>query len=216
MKRIDIDWLRKEMDKVPFGNSRFQNEHFTDGQEAPGRRRRHTLLQLMIKTEALHACELRRERLDIDLEELSIKISAAAVGSFDRRRLAIDKKEKEWQLDSEVQLINDALVEVDTYMTILADLPPLEDRAQFEAAEQHHWELRLMGDAARQIVERGTVEVGTQNSLGEIGIKVSRNRETGLLQINGKTIGGTNDVLLERKTNQISKGNNQPKAMPEV
>ncbi len=211
-----MDWLRAEMDKVPFGNSRFQNEHFTDGQEAPERRRRHALLQLMKKTDALHACELRRERTDIDLEQLSIEIAGAATGSFPHRRLLIDEKEKEWQLAGEIQLINDALVEVETYMAILADLPPLENRAQFEGGEQHHWELRLMGDAARQIVERGTIDVGTQKSLGEIGIKVSRDKATGLLQINGKIIGGTNDVLLQRQTNQIQEGNNKPETMPEV
>ena len=215
MEKIGIEWIRAEMEKVPFGNSEFQNRTFTDGRESPERRRRHALLQLMKKTDALHACELRRERTDIDLEELEIALTAAATGSFPHRRLVIAKKEKEWQLNGEIQLINDALIEVETYMAILADLPPLADRAAFEAGEQSYWELRLLGDAARQIVERGTVGEGTQKALGEIGIKVSRSRETGLLQINGKTIGGTNDILLQRQANQISKGNNKPERMPE-
>ena len=215
MEKINIDWLRKEMEKVPFGNSCFQNEHFTDGQETPERRRRHALLQLMKRTDALYACQLRRRKTSIDLEEIEEDIKNAE--GFKKRRLEINKEEKEWQLEAEVQLINDAMVEVKTYMGILSKLPVLESRDQFEKGEQVYWELRLIQDARNQIVANEHIDVGTLNSLRQIGIVMAKTKDDKICFVNKNQLIEeriNNDILSKHKTDQIQKGNNKPEGMP--
>ena len=88
-----IDDVLKEMENVPFGNSAFQNEHLTDGQETPERRYRFALLQLHRLIPALKACEFRRERIGIDIEKLIRRLRWA--WGYKRRVLKIDRAEKE-------------------------------------------------------------------------------------------------------------------------
>ena len=218
--KIDIEWLREQMGKVPFGNSWFQNSYFTDGQESPERRWRHILLQLSKKVEALKACEFRRRRIDLDLEDIEVEMEVMiekdrdAAESRDYARKIIDKEEKEWQLASEVQLIADAMVEVETYMAMIKDLPPLEDREQFERAEHGYWQQRLMDDLRRDMIEKKTVGIGTQKALEQIGIDVRVDPQTKqLVHINQRVEAIRNDILHKRKTHQISQGNNIPEAI---
>ena len=170
MEQLDIDALWKEMENVPFGNSAFQNEHFTDGQEAPERRYRHAMLQLHKKVHALQACEFRRQRIDIDIEELDEKTRDAE--GFELRRLEIDRAEKEWQLKAEEQLIVDAMVEVETYRAMLEDLPK-PTREQFEAAELGYWRKRLIGEAKLQYAA-GKIDAGWLIALDKIDVAVHR------------------------------------------
>ena len=220
--KVDIDQIMAEMEKVPFGNSAFQNMFFTDGQESPQRRRRHILLQLSKKIQALKACEFRRQRIDIDLEEISEDLTdmkprgdcqLLPAQVREKRRLQIDKAEKEWQLKSEIQLINDAMVEVETYSAMLEDLPAMKDRGEFEAAELGYWEQRLLGDMTREMLEKGTVGVGVQKALGQIGHDVRKDKKSGqLVIINRRQEASNNDLLRERKADQIPAGNNKPQA----
>ena len=214
--KIDVEKIEEEMRKVPFGNSHFQNAFFTDGQETPERRARHILLQLNKKIQALKACEFRRERLEIDLEEIEERIIEASGGMFRRkderrlRRLEIDKKEKEWGLKSELKLIEDAVIEVETYAKMLERLPKLKDRAQFEAAELRYWQARLKADAARELIAGKRVEAGTQKALSQVGIDTKIDRKTGELVFLNRKVGAINDFLREceavadRKTDRIA------------
>ena len=204
MEGIDVDQVLKEMENVPFGNSHFQNSFFTDGQEAPERRYRHVLLQLNKKIQALKACEFRRQRLDLDLEELDEKIDGLKLTELpgtditrSRRRLEIDKAEKEWGLKSELQLIKDAMVEVETYLKMLQGLPK-PTRQEFEQGELKYWRQRLEGDARRELVEKSTVGVGTLKALEQIGIVPEGRNDKGQLVLNDagyKTMEDQNDVL---------------------
>ena len=204
--KVDIDQIMAEMEKVPFGNSAFQNMFFTDGQESPQRRRRHILLQLSKKIQALKACEFRRQRIDIDLEEISEDLTdmkprgdcqLLPAQVREKRRLQIDKAEKEWQLKSEIQLINDAMVEVETYLKMLQGLPK-PTRQEFEQGELKYWRQRLEGDARRELVEKSTVGVGTLKALEQIGIVPEGRNDKGQLVLNDagyKTMEDQNDVL---------------------
>lgn len=171
MEKIDVDALLKEMDNVPFGNSRFQIDHFTDGQETPERRYRHVLLQLRQKISALKTCEFGRRRLNTDIEEIQEKLKAV-VGKHQIARLEVDLDEKQWQLREQGTLIKDAMVEVDGYVAMLANLPK-PSRKQFEAAEPGHWRKRLVVDAKNQMVATGHVDPGTLKALGQVGMKMA-------------------------------------------
>lgn len=212
--KIDVDELLSEMEKVPFGNSGFQNMFFTDGQEAPQRRRRHILLQLSKKVQALKACEFRRQRFEIDLEELDEKLGKAREGTWEHRRLKIDRAEKEWGLKSEIHLINDALVEVNTYKAMLEELPPLKDRVEFELAELGYWEKRLTGDLRREMIEKQTVGVGTQKALEQIGIDVRVDPKTKQLVTINKRMEEINGILRERQALAGGQEDSQPKELP--
>ena len=166
----------EEYRNVPFGNSVFQITNFTDGQESPARRYRHCLLQLHQKERTLKECEFRRRGIDIDIEELNEKITKHPEGSFKRQRLELKLEKKEFGLEAELKLIEDALVEVATYKALLKDLPTFT-REEFESNEYVYWERRLLGDARRELVSNGTVSPGVMSSLERMGITVGRNEK---------------------------------------
>lgn len=173
----------KEFKDVPFGNSVFQITNFTDGKETPERRYRHLLLQLHSKQRALKECEFRRRRADIDIAEITEKLDTAT--SFEKQRLEIDLEEKEEQLEAEIKFIEDCLIEVHAYKTMLKDFPAFT-RQEFEAGEQGYWEQRLLGDARREFIASGTVSPGVQSSLENIGILVGKNRAGQLTYTKGE------------------------------
>lgn len=170
-----IDELKKQMREVPFGNSLYQIENFTAGKETPERRRRNLLLQIDKKIQALSECSFRRRRCEVDIAEINEKIQTAT--GFPKERLLIDKEEKESQLDSELKLIEDAMIELTAMDKMLATLPEI-NREQFEANEKKYWRARLLSDARREYISTGTISVGTITSLEETGLVVGRN-ETG-------------------------------------
>ena len=188
--------FNEDFRNVPFGNSVFQITNFTDGQESPARRYRHCLLQLHQKQRTLKECEFRRRGIDIDIEELKHKIEKYPEGSFKRQRLELKLERKEFGLEAEIKLIEDALVEVAAYKALLKDLPTFT-REEFEQEEYGYWEKRLLGDARREITSNGTVSPGVMSSLERMGIMVGRN-EKGQISYTKEKI---NDFLRIDKAN---------------
>lgn len=182
----EIKELKKKMKSVPFGNSAFQNIHFTAGKEGKERRYRHCLLQINQKLNALQECQFRRQRIEIDICEINEKLLTAK--GFDRERLIVDLEEKEWNLENEIKLIEDALIEMETYKTIIAEMPDIT-REQFEQAEHKYWRTRLLDDARREFLSSGTVSIGTLASLEATGLVIGKN-ENGLITYTEKEICG--------------------------
>lgn len=172
-----IKKLKDKMRHVPFGNSDFQNRHFTNGQESPERRFRHCLLQINQKVQALEACSFRRRRIEIDIAEINYKIKHEESDTYATARLEIDKEEKECALEAEEKLIEDAMIEIETYENILDGLPDNITRKIFEEAELGYWKKRLLDVAQIEVTSTGTVSVGTMTSLKNIGMQVGRNEE---------------------------------------
>lgn len=166
-----IKKLRDRMRPIPFGNSAFQNRHFTAGAEGPERRYRHCLLQINAKLNALQECEFRRKRMDIDIREIEEKLKTAE--GFQRERLLIDLEEKQYGLDNEIKLIEDAAVELAVYEAEVEGMPGYT-REEFESGERAYWTARLIGDAKREIAAHGSVAPGTLASLEGIGIEAVR------------------------------------------
>lgn len=159
---------------MPFGNSVFQIQTFTDGKETPQRRCRHCLLQLRQKEQTMKECWFRQRRAEIDINEIKEKIQSAQ--GYEEQRLQIDLEEKQYQLDSETKLIEDCVVEIATYRKILEQLPKYT-REEFEAAEPEYWGKRIIGDARREVVSSGCLSPQTIESLENLGFKISRNKE---------------------------------------
>jgi len=170
---------------VPFGISIFQIQNFTAGKESPYRRYRHCLLQLHQKTITLKGSQFNRERLDIDIEEINEKLKTAV--GFERRRLEVDLKEKQFNLDGEVKLIEDCLIEVAAYEAILNNLPKFT-REEFEQAEQGYWEKRLLNDAKREVISSGTITPATIKSLENIGFILGRNEKNQIVCSRGDDV----------------------------
>jgi hypothetical protein len=108
------------------------------------------------------------------LAEINEKLSTAT--SFEKERLLIDLEEKEYRLESEKKLIEDAIIEVAALEKALSLLPEFT-REQFEQAEHFYWRQRLLNDARREQLSTGTVSVGTISSLEATGLKFGRTEQ---------------------------------------
>ena len=177
---------KNQFKNVPFGNSIFQITTFGHGQETPERQYRNCLLQLDKKLKALQECKFRRVRLEIDIEELRDKfINENNV--YGKRRIEVDIEEKTYCLESEIKLIEDALIEVAVYADILKKLPAFT-REEFERAEAKYWKKRLLSDMENEVVSTGHVNHDTIKSLGQIGISVGRNEKGQIAYIEKTTV----------------------------
>lgn len=157
---MDFEEIYKEMREVPFGNSVFQIENFCD--VFPSRRKRHILLQLNAKIQALKKCEFRRDRIEVELRRFRRRW-------FKGPLVKIDIAEKEWDLEQEKKLIHDAIIEVNAYKRMLEQIPKM-NRIEFEKMERGYWQQRLIADAHRELKQGGTVLVGTLAALNQLGI----------------------------------------------
>lgn len=174
MYNDDLEEIKAQFKNVPFGDSVFQINKFNRGQETPERLYRNCLLQLDKKIRALNECKFRRRRIEVDIAELKSKLHKA--NPFDKQRHEIDIEEKEYQLDNELKLIEDAFIEVETYRQILKTLP-MFTREEFEKGEGEYWKRRLLGDMQNEVLSTGSVKHDTIKSLGQIGISVGRNEK---------------------------------------
>lgn len=172
-----MEHYKELMSNVPFGNSIFQNKVLRK-QDTPEREYRNCLLQLRQKQNALTECRFRRQRIEIDIEEIESKLSTCS-NEFERRRLLIDKEEKQYQLDNEIKLIEDALIEVKTFESILKSLPKFT-REEFERAEFKYWKNRFLQKMNNEVIINGAPSVETVEALRSVGIVISRNEKNQL------------------------------------
>lgn len=159
--------------EIPLGNSIFQIQNFiVTG--TPERKLRTCLLQLRQKETALKECVFRRRRYEIELKELNDKLLTSS--GYERDKLQIDIEEFNFKLDSEIELINDCVVEIAVYRRLMEDLPEAT-RLDFENAEYEYWKERLLNDARHEITSIGSVSKGTIESLEQVGIRVGRDQK---------------------------------------
>jgi hypothetical protein len=162
---------------IPYGDSLFQIDHFI-AVGPDGRKLRTCRLQLRKKRLALEECKNRRKRLDIDRREKEEKLLTAE--GYTKERLEIDLDEIQFGLESEMELIEDCLIEVKYYESIIDSLPKMT-REEFEADEKEYWTGRLLNDARREISTSGRVEKGTLESIEKIGLKLGRDDQNNLI-----------------------------------
>ena len=159
--------------EIPLGNSMFQIQNFI-ATGPPERRLRACILQLRQKEAALKECVFHRRRFDIDISDLKEKLLTAT--GYAKDRLQLELEEKEFGLNSELELIADCVVEIATYRKIMEGLPKT-NRVDFENAEYEYWKERLLKDAKHEITSSGSVSKGTIDALEQMGIEVGRNEK---------------------------------------
>jgi hypothetical protein len=172
-----IEEIKKMMWDIPFGNTRFQIEHFLREHTAE-RQIRMILLQISEKITSLEKFKLSRQRLELDLEEIQEKIEKAE--GRDRRRFELDLEEKRIDYNQSLKLVNDTLEEVKIYDSLLKEAQGAVGevtRDNFEQAEQKYWELRLLDDARANMTANGSLEKGVIQSLQKIGLTAVRSHE---------------------------------------
>lgn len=168
--------LIEECRNVPFGNSKFQIECFIAGGQAPERLYRNCLLQFDQKMLSLQSTKFSRDRRKIDVEELEHKIHHNSAFGYDLKRLQVDLEEKKYHLAREEKLIEDCMIEINTYVEILNKLPKFT-REQFESAEIGYWSKRLIHESNVQLLTTGSVDPGTAGELSKLGIGLARSPE---------------------------------------
>ena len=193
-----METYKKQMKNVPFGMSIFQIKILCK-KESPQREYRHCLLQLNQKINALNECKFRRDRIQIDMEEIDSKLETAT--NFEKRRLEIDKKEKQYRLDEEIKLIEDALIEIETYKHTLKGLPEYT-REEYEKSELQYWKEKFLSDMKHEMIATGMVSKDTVEQLEKVGVTIGKNTE-GKLTITENTLqdGKYNEILCLNKTN---------------
>jgi hypothetical protein len=162
------------LESVPFDRSAFQIERLVVNHLTPGRTLRSALLELSEKAQALHKASFDRQRTQVKLRQNRRKLVELRAKTMtdddqdDAELIEIDVRELEFNIKVQNKLVNDALREVQTILNILAALPAYT-RETFEAEEGEYWQRRFVFQARNEILERGTISVGTLESLQKTG-----------------------------------------------
>jgi hypothetical protein len=160
---------------VPLGNSAFQTENFAVNHLGAARTMRQVVLELRDRSAALNKARAERERLEIRLERRARRIALLKRLSFIRffresaRLLEIESDEDRYNLGQQKVLIEDALVKVQELLGHMNKLPKMS-KAEFELQEPQYWKDRLSLEAKLQILERGSIQAGTADSMERVGI----------------------------------------------
>ena len=159
--------LESLFETVPFGNSQFQNVFMSACQETKARKYRHVLLQINQKLLALKESEFKLRRTKIEISKIEEDLNKAE--GFTKELLQIDLEEKKWAMSGAQKLINDALIELNTFNSIRESLPAYS-REEFEAEEKEYWKARLVGEAQLSLLSTGHIDLGHMQALKQIGL----------------------------------------------
>jgi len=170
LKKIDqsiVDEIKEAAHNVPFNQSSFQNIYLSIPHITDERDYRHALLQADGKINNLMAARFLTKRILIDIKEILLNMESAS--GFELERMQIDLEEKEWNLNNNQKLIDDAMIELNDYYQVFKALPKFT-REQFENGEKAYWSKRFAMEAQIEIASSGRIDIGTATSLRQIGI----------------------------------------------
>lgn len=128
---------------IPFDNSKFQIDNFVvNSGLTPERIYRSIGLNLITKLQALRKAVFDLERQSVDVDELNYKIEQDTYSEFDKRRFAIDIKEKLSSRSFQEKLISDTIVELNILYEHFKNSKKYT-REEFEAGEKNHFTKKL-------------------------------------------------------------------------
>lgn len=173
---MDSNKILELIRNVPCGNSAFQNQKFVSGEETDTRKYRTILLQMKKKIDALKNYQFSHRKYKIEREMMQNKIKAMVFPwqRNKRKLLQIELDKNEWEMATVSNLVEDAMIEVNTYENLLSQLPEF-NREQFENGEQVYWETRLIEDSKREQLQYKSIDKGTNKALNQIGVGLSSN-----------------------------------------
>ena len=197
--------LLEEFEEVPMGNSDYQDDHFTPGQESDSRRYRQCLLVLKECADNLHFARCSKIKHDIDLEEIDYKTNLLLDKSdktpedgFQLRRYKVEREEKEYQFLTSVQLINDLVHRAEKWYKRKLELPKFT-REEFEKEERASYKKRLLSDASDDFKTSIGVSKGVVKSLREIGIDLTKDKKGNLAYLDPEEA----QKIIEDKKNKL-------------
>ena len=77
-------------------------------------------------------------------------------------------------------MVNDTIAEVQTCDNLLKEVEAVIgeiNRVNFEKAERHYWEARLLDDARATMISTGSIDKGVVQSLQKIGLTAIRSSD---------------------------------------
>jgi hypothetical protein len=139
----------------------FQLAHFVVGQhDTEPRRWWQCVLELQLKIQSLKRAQIERRRtmrriLELEAGDLDARDEAALL------RLGIE--------ETDLAIIG-AVRETQALYAIFRSFPKSYTREELDDAEAEYWQKRLVRQARQEINSMGTIGVGNQDSLEQIGI----------------------------------------------
>jgi hypothetical protein len=171
LDEIKFDKFFKEsLENGPtFGQSKVQIEKFVVGTHCTlARQYRQLLLYFSDKYTALKKARIRRKKIEAELNIIRKKIET--LQDQDLRTIQeCSYEEMELDLNNEEKLIIDAISECNFLYTLIESIPKATAE-EFEKQELEYWAKRLSGEAQLQLMDRGSINEGTQKALMDIGI----------------------------------------------
>ena len=142
------DQISKRFFEIPFGHSRFQNEHFIiNAQLTPARAYRAIGLELMSRLNSLRENYFKYQQNLVDIEELEDKLANGIENKFEKKRAELKLQEKKAGAEYLMKLVSDSAIEVETFMEHMQKFPEYT-REQFEREEAAHYTKRLQLQAS--------------------------------------------------------------------
>lgn len=144
---INVEHILETLDKkffdIPFENSTFQNENFIiNAQQTPARAFRAIGLRMYSKISAVNELKYARQLETVDIDEWQEVIDAENSTQFEKRRAAINIKQKQSMSGYTDKLLNDAIAELNFLYRKLKEFPEYT-REQFEGEERDHFTYKL-------------------------------------------------------------------------
>lgn len=167
---LDENAVKEFLDKAlkdgpSLDRSDFQIQKFVIEKHGTGARAyRQILLEFSDRFRTLQKARIRRERLNLKLAELEAKYEKSK-----SPYIKLDIEEKIIDRDHEDKLVMDA-IHICNLLWAALEKSKKYTRAEAEAEENTYWEQRLIGDAELQVLSKGTIDPGTSQSLGYIGV----------------------------------------------
>lgn len=132
---------------IPFGNTRFQAEHFVvAAQITPQRAYRAIGLQLHSALMSLRERQRQAEMQQIEIDELRAFIDDTSTNEFDRRRAQIKLRDATESSRWSEKLLRDMIQEFSVYYEHFKKFPRFT-REEFEAGERMYFEQSLQRQA---------------------------------------------------------------------
>jgi hypothetical protein len=157
------------VDGPTFGQSKIQIEKFVVGSHCTSARQyRQLLLYFSEKYTALKKARIRRKKISAELNIIRKEIET--LQDQDLRTIQeCAYEDMELDLKNEEKLIVDAIAECNFLYTLIESIPKATAE-EFEKQELEYWSKRLSGEAQLQLMDRGSIDQGTQKALVDIGI----------------------------------------------
>lgn len=181
-----VEEIESAFEDIPFGNSCFQNRAFVmAGELTPARAYRHLGLRMSDRIRAIKELQYNRAKEDIDVEEKQEQLKSPDITSFEKRRIELDIQQILDNRKYQDKLLKDAIIELEGMYAEFKRFPRYT-RAQFEAEEQTHFQIRL----SRQI------EIANDSAASLDNIRILENHWSELLEA------AHTETLLEKPKNE--------------